>query len=179
MNYDKLSREMSYILRHKPEEYDIVLDEEGWTSVDRLLSGLQKKPKWAHIQAPDIEKVVSTDNKGRYQLVAGRIRAVHGHSKSQGIKHTPKEPPTILYHGTTNHAYEAILREGLKPQSRQHVHLSTSKELAQSVGKRRDSNPLILRVNSLEAYRDGIVFFESQSGIWLAEYIATKYIGKD
>lgn len=33
-----LSKLLSYILRHKPEEYGIVLDENGYTSVDELIS---------------------------------------------------------------------------------------------------------------------------------------------
>ena len=35
-----LSKLLSYILSHKPEEYGIVLDENGYTNVDELISKL-------------------------------------------------------------------------------------------------------------------------------------------
>ena len=35
-----LSKLLSYILRHKPEEYGIVLNENGWTNVDELINKL-------------------------------------------------------------------------------------------------------------------------------------------
>jgi putative RNA 2'-phosphotransferase len=35
-----LSKLLSYILRHKPEEYGIVLNENGWTIVDELITQL-------------------------------------------------------------------------------------------------------------------------------------------
>ena len=35
-----ISKLLSYILRHKPEEYGIVLDENGYTNVDELINKL-------------------------------------------------------------------------------------------------------------------------------------------
>ena len=35
-----LSKLLSYILRHKPEEYEIVLDENGYINVDELINKL-------------------------------------------------------------------------------------------------------------------------------------------
>ena len=33
--YQKLSKEISYSLRHVPWEYELELDDEGWVSVDQ------------------------------------------------------------------------------------------------------------------------------------------------
>jgi putative RNA 2'-phosphotransferase len=35
-----LSKLLSYILRHKPQEYGILLDENGYTNVDELINKL-------------------------------------------------------------------------------------------------------------------------------------------
>lgn len=35
-----LSKLLSYILRHKPEEYEIALDENGYTNIDELINKL-------------------------------------------------------------------------------------------------------------------------------------------
>ena len=35
MNYEKLSKEVSYALRHAPWEYELEMDEEGWVVIKR------------------------------------------------------------------------------------------------------------------------------------------------
>ena len=37
MNYEKLSKEVSYALRHAPWEYEFEMDEEGWVNIEQLL----------------------------------------------------------------------------------------------------------------------------------------------
>ena len=39
MNYEKLSKEVSYALRHAPWEYELEMDEEGWVNTAQLLRG--------------------------------------------------------------------------------------------------------------------------------------------
>ena len=38
-NYEKLSKEVSYALRHAPWEYELEMDEEGWVNTEQLLRG--------------------------------------------------------------------------------------------------------------------------------------------
>ena len=40
MKYEELSKEVSYALRHAPWEYELEMDEEGWVSIEQLLSAL-------------------------------------------------------------------------------------------------------------------------------------------
>ena len=39
MNHEKLSKEVSYALRHAPWEYEFEMDEEGWVNTEQLLRG--------------------------------------------------------------------------------------------------------------------------------------------
>ena len=45
MNLTKLSRYLSYILRHHPEAAGISLDEHGWANVEALIEGISEKKK--------------------------------------------------------------------------------------------------------------------------------------
>lgn len=45
-----LSKLLSYILRHKPEEYEIVLDENGYTNVDELINKLNVQNENIHVE---------------------------------------------------------------------------------------------------------------------------------
>ena len=41
MDYEKLSKEISYALRHSPWEYELELDIEGWVDVNQSIKSLQ------------------------------------------------------------------------------------------------------------------------------------------
>lgn len=60
MDLVKTSKYISLILRHRPEEIGISLDEHGWARVDELLAGISKKQ---YIDMAMLEKIVETNNK--------------------------------------------------------------------------------------------------------------------
>lgn len=63
------------------------------------------------------------------------MRARQGHSIQVDVELDECAPPSILYHGTAEHFVDDISEEGLKPQNRLHVHLSSTIETAINVGK--------------------------------------------
>jgi putative RNA 2'-phosphotransferase len=56
------------------------------------------------------------------------------------------------------------------------VHLSEDIETARSVGRRRDSNPVVLKISALQAHNVGIKFYYAEEKIWLADFLPVKYI---
>lgn len=176
MIYEKLSKEVSYALRHAPWEYELELDNEGWVSIDQLIDALKENNHWKNINEDDLITMIESSDKKRHEIVDGKIRALYGHSIPNKISKTSMEPPEVLYHGTAKRFMVAIKKEGLLPQSRQYVHLAIDKETAIQVGKRRDNNPVLLVVNSRKAYEDGILFYHGNSKVWLANAIPSKYI---
>jgi len=60
----RLSKLLTYILRHKPEEYEIVLDENGYTNVDQLISKLNAHNE--NISFEILQYIVDTNNKKRF-----------------------------------------------------------------------------------------------------------------
>jgi|GEM_PF-5046497 len=42
MDYQKLSKEVSYVLRHAPHEYELELDGHGWVSITQWLQALNE-----------------------------------------------------------------------------------------------------------------------------------------
>jgi len=84
-------------------------------------------------------------------------------------------PPDILYHGTAETTVHAILKEGIVKGNRLHVHLSQTEETAVNVGKRH-GKPYVLRINAKQMFEDGIMFYHSNNGVWLTDYVSPKYI---
>ncbi|WP_434753241.1 RNA 2'-phosphotransferase [Paenibacillus amylolyticus] len=179
MDYMKLSKELSYALRHAPWEYELELDEEGWVDIPQLLIALHESPKWREVTEEDLEQMIAGSEKKRHEINAGRIRALYGHSTPQKISKIATQPPEWLYHGTPGHAVASIMEHGLQPRQRQYVHLSADRNTARQVGLRRDDHPVILRVQAGQAERDGILFYHGNENIWLADVIPARYIDQE
>ena len=62
-----------------------------------------------------------------------------------------------------------ILQDGLKPMQRQYVHLSIDVETATRVGKRRDPEPVILKLDTEAAQKAGIQFYIGNDKVWLCK----------
>jgi putative RNA 2'-phosphotransferase len=177
LDYKRLSRKVAHALRHAPEKYRLKLDEEGWTPVESLLAALrQRHPDWKNLSEDDLVAMMAQSSKQRYELRAGRIRALYGHSTPEKIKKIPAVPPDVLYHGTAPEVARVILAEGLKSMQRQYVHLSTNEQTAHLVGGRKSGTPTILKIRAAEAHRAGIAFYHGNEDIWLADYIPPQYI---
>lgn len=171
---DKLSVFISLVLRHKPEAAGITLDEHGWANVEELLRGINETGRKINMEI--LENIVATDNKQRYSFNEDKtlIRANQGHSIPVDVGLKEQNPPEILYHGTATRFLNSILNDGLRPMSRLYVHLSKDIETAWKVGKRH-GDPVILKINSRDMYKDGYKFYLSENGVWLIEKVDAKY----
>ena len=98
-NKINISKYISLILRHKPEEIGITLDEHGWANVAALIAGISKTHE---LNREMLEEIVRTDNKQRYSFNDDKtlIRANQGHSIPVDVELEEVEPPKYLYHGT-------------------------------------------------------------------------------
>lgn len=177
MNYVRLSKEISYALRHTPWEFELELDSEGFVPVEQLISALDESGKHSRpITVSDLEYIIENMDKRRFEIQGDKIRALYGHSVPMHISKEPITPPSILYHGTTHKALSAIMKDGLKPMRRQYVHLSVDTDTAVQVGKRRDSEPAILKIDAAKAHSDGVKFYKGNDKVVLADFISPEYI---
>lgn len=169
----KISKYLSFILRHKPEAIGLTLDENGWAFVDELIL------KTTDLQLTEelIKLVVETSDKQRFAIDSkkNRIRANQGHSIDIDLSLDPIKPPETLLHGTAERFYESIMHDGLTKQSRHHVHLSESPTVAKSVGSRY-GKPVILEIDANRMSNDGFLFYQTLNNVWLVDTVPVKYI---
>lgn len=172
---DSTSKFISLVLRHHPEAAYIQLDEHGWADVEQLLAGMKKTGR--KINKETLKEIVRTDGKQRYSFNEDMtlIRANQGHSIPVDVGLMEQEPPEFLYHGTAVGFYESIQKQGLRPMSRLYVHLSKDIEIAVNVGKRH-GKPIVLKIHSGDMYRDGVMFYLSENGVWLTKRVEPRYV---
>ncbi|KAJ2369792.1 tRNA 2'-phosphotransferase [Coemansia sp. RSA 2607] len=190
----KLSKFLSYILRHGAAKEGMVLRDDG----SILLSTLMKHKKLQSTTFEQIKHVVDTNEKKRYVLFSDLdelgsqswyIRATQGHS----IK--VKEPPLVLLtadnmpseviHGTTREKVPLIREKGLSRMSRTHIHFASGLYGNKGVvsGMRASANAFIY-IDTEKAMQDGIEFYISENNVILSKgldnsgVIPSKYFAK-
>lgn len=173
------SKTMSYALRHRPEEFGLVLDKEGWVDIKTFCASLASRKDGISLTEEDIAQIIAGSEKKRFEISGGKIRATYGHSTENKIEFSSTVPPPMLYHGTSNKALDSIQKDGLLPMNRQYVHLSSDVMTAKKVGLRHDRNPVILTIDAVKMHEDGMKFFHSANdGTWMCECVPSKYIVK-
>jgi len=155
----RLSKFMSGALRHFPDDVGLSLDDRGWTTADAVVEAVERNYEWA--RPAHVIAVIATDPNGRFERTGGsdtaadRIRAAYGHSIDVDLEPTDAPVPDELYHGTAPENLDAIRTEGLRPMSRQQVHLSGSDEEALRVGRRHAAEPIVFVVDAAGMLADG------------------------
>ena len=171
-----ISKYIALVLRHKPEEANLTLNKEGYCNTNDLIKAIRNK--FGKFSMEDLETIVAEDSKGRYSFNKYKtmIRANQGHSTNQ-VDITFKEvvPPDVLYHGTATRFVNSIYESGLKPMSRQYVHLSKDEDTAVKVGSRH-GDLFMFKVNSKQMYEDGYKFYLSENGVYLTKEVPVKYL---
>lgn len=174
-DYVRISKTLSYWLRHQPDAAGLMLDAQGWTAVDDILVALGRD---AHpIDIDTLLALVEQSDKQRFELSPDlqRIRARQGHSVSVDLALAPMQPPETLYHGTVDRFLAAILSEGLRKMRRHHVHLSQDIQTAERVGARR-GKPVLLAIDAAGMHADGHSFFVTENQVWLTDAVPALYL---
>ncbi|HEN3566315.1 TPA: RNA 2'-phosphotransferase [Yersinia enterocolitica] len=171
-----ISKFLSYVLRHQPEAIGLSLDKEGWAIISDLI--LCSVKEGYTLDNNFLRNIVDNSDKKRFTISEDglRIRAVQGHSTREvNIVYEEKTPPDTLYHGTATRFLLSIREQGLTPQKRQHVHLSSDKDTAFQVGLRY-GKPVVLKIKTLDMYEQGFKFFQADNGVWLTDTVPYQFI---
>ncbi len=181
MSHLKISKFLSYILRHHPETIGSSLDEEGYLKIDldELLSRMKVRKEFRDVPLDKsvLFDIVKKDTKGRYEISNNKIRAGYGHSiKGIHVFLTENELPEFLFHGTIKKSLPLILRDGLKPMGRNLVHLTEDLKDAHLVGGRHGKNIIILKIAVKNAIKEGIKFWKPGKNVYTTFSIPPKFI---
>lgn len=177
MSYEKdiikKGKHLAWLLRHDKKSFeDGKIDKFGW----RLVSELIKEHGYTQQMLIDI---TDTNDKKRYEFNndMSKIRARQGHSISVDVCLEEVVPPEFLYHGTATRFLSSIYKNGIIKGTRLHVHLSKDYNTAIKVGERHGI-PYVITIKAKEMYDDGYKFYLSNNGVYLTDYVNTKYFTK-
>ncbi len=174
-NLKKVSKSMSYVLRHRPDTIGIELEPNGWIAVDKLLQAFARSGK-SYSRAL-IDQVVADNDKQRFEFNddGSKVRARQGHSVQIDLGYEPAIPPNVLYHGTATRNLDSIKEKGLIKGNRHHVHMSTDKQTMLAVAMRH-GKPVLLEIDAARMHDDGHKFFVTGNDVWLTDHVPREYL---
>lgn len=178
MNADqrkRISKSLSYVLRHAPESIGIQLETGGWVAVETLLQAWSQQGQ--PLLLDGLKEVVAASDKQRFEFSEDgqRIRARQGHSVEVELGYQPATPPDVLYHGTARHNLDSIFQAGLNKGRRHHVHMSTNRQTMIQVGMRH-GQPVVLAVAAARMFAEGHEFFVTGNNVWLTDHVPPQYL---
>jgi len=167
----QLSKFLSYILGHKPTEFGLVPDRDGFVKIKEFLKAVREEDGLKYIRRSDIDEILITIFNPPIEIKDNYIRAKH---RDNLPRHDPAQTlPKLLYTCVRRKAYPFVLDKGILSMGFSHVILSSNSEMAERIGKRKDRMPVLLTVQTRKSLEKGTLFYEVGDTLFLAESIRT------
>lgn len=200
INYNrdtKISKLLSWILRHGADECGLSIKPDGYSDLANLLCLPIMSAK--NVTAFDIRRIVANDSKNRYKLIMneqGReeIKANQGHSLKSVDELSLiriEDSSTVAVHGTFYKFLDSIKREGLHSMKRNFIHFSATDQInfhkqksREKISGFRENCEILIYVDLELAFRDGIKFYHAENNVILTKgledsgCLPTKYFSK-
>jgi len=113
----RLSKFLTLILRHRPEQVGLVLGARGRVPLTTLVEALRAHG-WDDLRGGEVEEVVRLEAR-RFEIDAGLIRARYGHSLTLEQPGPAVRPPEWLSYAVPAANLERVRVEGLRPERQQ------------------------------------------------------------
>lgn len=162
------------MLRHRSDDFGLDMDPYGFVALDAVVGAVQER--YSEVGEGDIRDLVGSSRQRRFEITDSGIRALYGHSFFVEMDGDPIEPPDRLYTWCATDVAERYRREGMKPVDRYYVHLSLSRQAAESRARNVDA-PCVVEVLAREAHAEGVKFF-ARGEVVLTLEIPSQFVGE-
>jgi 2'-phosphotransferase len=172
---DKLSKQLSWLLRHGLLEKGIPYGPDGYVSLSEIMK------IFPHFTRASVEEIVTQDGKQRFSLIEREgesfVRANQGHSRGVGANLDSRQIYTEIteagpcFHGTKHEHVGPILATGLNKMRRTHIHFVPEINQDGVTSGFRGNSDVVVWINMETAMVAGIEFFRSANGVILSSGI--------
>jgi putative RNA 2'-phosphotransferase len=173
---DTLSRLMHYVLGNRPDEFGLVPDQEGFIPIKELLKVIHEEPHMAYVRKSHLTEALLHDRDKVFEVVERKIRCKHRSYFSPNTQEASANPPKLLFKGVKRKTYPAVLTHGLLPGARDHVVMTTDRDLAIRIAHRLDQKPVLLEIRAQAASESGTPFFPFGDSLYMADRVPVQFI---
>ena len=147
---------MLYMLGHRPDEFGLLPDNEGWLTFKELLWALHEEPGWGYVREIHLREVLTGKDRSLFNWEEARLRAVDRRWRLNLDEPGP-EAPKILFIGVRKRAHPHVMEKGLL--SAGFLVLSPDRSMAVRMAARRDRKPVLLEIATALAPDEGVAFY--------------------
>jgi len=161
----------AYVLGRHPDEFGLVLDENGYIKIKEFIQAVTETDGWRHIRNSHINDMMLMFNNPPIEIDDKRIRA-----KDRGRLSPPivcDLPPKLLYACIKHKSYLSVLDNGVHPTAHARIICCKDREMAQKIGRRRDNQPIVLTVHARKMVDQGLAFHHAGDMLYLTDIIPT------
>jgi putative RNA 2'-phosphotransferase len=173
---DTLSRLMHYVLGTGPDEFGLVPDQEGFIPIKDLLKVIHEEPHMGYVRESHLMEVILHDRDKIFEVAERKIRSRKRSFPSLNTQEVFPNPPKLLFKGVKRKTYPAVLTNGLLPGARDHVVMTTDRDLAIRIAHRLDQHPVILEIRAQAASDSGTPFFPFGDSLYVADQVPVRFI---
>ena len=171
---ENLSRLIVYILGHRPDEFGLVPDSDGFVTYKELLQAIHEEPDWHYVMQSHINEVLLGKDRHLFETGDNRIRTAE--RRWQFDIEKPSQPlPKLLLTPVRRKAHPVVMEKGLKSGQGKYLVLSPDLEMAERIGSRRDQKPVLLEVMADAAQSEGVLFYPF-GNLFLSPKIPPRFI---
>lgn len=167
---EKLNAFLGYVLGRNPYEFGLVPTKDGFIKIKELLKAIKEEEGFRHVTAHSLDELLVTVKDPLIEIHEDQIRA----KDRDKLPQTSFEEtvPKLLYIGIRTRAHGHVMQKGIAPyEDQDYVILSSDKDLAERIGKRKDPQPVIITVHTGQAEEMGVLFIFAGENIYLARNI--------
>jgi putative RNA 2'-phosphotransferase len=171
---EALARMLTYMLGHRPDEFGLVLSQDGAIPIKKLLAALTGEPGWGFVRRHHLEEVAALFSPRRFEIQGDLFRILPP-GPPLLRRPLPEPPSALLYLAVPLKAQARVAEEGLKPPSGQELLLAATPELALKLGRRRGAAVLVT-VRAQAAAKSGVSFQGYGESLFLAGAIPREFL---
>jgi putative RNA 2'-phosphotransferase len=149
---------MVYILGHRPDEFGLVPDKEGFITYKELLWAIHEEPGWGYVRQGHINEILMGKERDLFQSEDKQIRAFERRWHLD-LDNPTLSSPKILFTPIRRKAHPFAMEKGLKSTEGRYIILTSDEDMAKRIGLRRDQNPVLLEIMAASAHGEGISFY--------------------
>ena len=170
---ERLAGFLTYILGRNPYEFGLVPDENGFIKIKDVLKVLAEEKGWEHVRKESIDELIIALPDPGIELLDGQIRAINRETLSKPV--VTETLPRLFYIGIRKKAHVHVVEKGILPHDNlPFLVLSSDKDMAERIARRKDPEPVILTINTREAENQGVLFLHAGEELYVARHIPLK-----
>jgi len=163
-----------YVLGHRPDEFGLVPDNEGFVPFKELLQAIHEEEGWRYVRRSHINEVLLGRDRSLFESEDEGIRSVERRWELD-LYNPAQFLPKILFTVVRRKAHPVVMERGLSAVKDKYLVLTPVREMALRIGLRRDQEPVLLEILAEVAKEKRALFF-SFGDLFLSPEIPAKFI---